>query len=169
MKKVIILLCTIIICLSGCIGGLTSSVNKPPFVTIGETASSNSLRITLKKVYCNKEIPSTNQSLYTAEKGKVYVVLIFEAENISESSQSINLFGSKAYADDYVVKRLLLLDVFGESSFDGSIDAGKKQKGYVAYEADENWNKFEFTLQDVPTGEVTEFRFSFSRNQTSAQ
>lgn len=128
MKKIAAVIFIMVLCLSGCMQRHSNVVNTLPAVSVGETSEGDLLRITLDKAYCNQEIPSYSGTHYTADNGKIYLVLIFDAENISDKALTINPFGFTAYADDYTVGRSTLMDVYGESSFDGNVDAGRKRK-----------------------------------------
>lgn len=166
MKKAFaILLCMVMVILPGCMRFTSKALKELPAVSVGETSVSEALKITLEKAYCNKEIPSFSSTHYTAGNGKVYLVLIFDAENISDKTQIISLYESSAYADDYVVSKTALIDVYGESTFDGSIDAGRKRRGFVAFEINENWKRFEFSFAD----NTATYRFELTHEQTIAE
>ena len=83
------------------------------------------------------------------EDGKKYLVLFFEVENISNEDQHVNMFYYDAYVDDYTIDETYIFsDVEGYEDLGGDLAPGKKLKGYVCYEVNPDWQKFEFSYTD---------------------
>ena len=83
------------------------------------------------------------------EDGKKYLVLFFEVENISNEEQHVNMFYYDAYVDDYTIDETYIFsDVEGYEDLSGDLAPGKKLKGYVCYEVNPDWQKFEFSYTD---------------------
>lgn len=117
----------------------------------GNYIEKGNLKISLESAKQYDEIKNGDDDIFTAEPkdGKKYLVLFFEAENISSEDQYINTFYHNAYLDDYDIDQtMLIVEPEGYSMFSGDLAAGKKLKGYVAYEVDPDWKKLEFTYTD---------------------
>ena len=109
--------------------------------TVGDTIQTRKYNFTLTNAINSNIIEGEyNQE---ASEGKTYIVLFFEVENISDKDEFINMFNRQAYIDDYSADETYLISIDAES-FSGDIAAGKKLKGYVAYEADEDWKELEW-------------------------
>ena len=85
-----------------------------------------------------------------AEEGKEIVVATFELENITTEKQSFSFLFLSTYFDDYKTP----ITILGEQ-IDGAtqlaaadIEAGKKIKGYLAYQVEPGWNKIDIIYND---------------------
>lgn len=133
--------------------------------TIGEFVSSDDLKITLTSVKLYDEIKGEYLS-EKPDKGKKYLVLFLQAENLSSEDKEINLFYYDAYVDDKSIdNETLMSDVNGEKYFSGDIASGKKLSGFVAYEVSDGWEKFEFTYKDGILSDSTKYSFEFTSSQ----
>lgn len=96
----------------------------------------------------------------TPDEGKKFLVLFFEAENVSSEEQHINMFYYESYLDDTKIEsETLLSDVEGMSLFSGDIAAGKKMTGYVAYQVNPDFEKLEFTYTDGMSSGSDKYNF----------
>ena len=126
--------------------------------TLGDVVKTKELSFELNSAFTAKKIEnSSNEFLKsTADDGKVYLVLELTAENISDEKQTISSYLFHASVDNYSVDETLLLsDPDGLKYLSGTAMPGKKLKGYLAYEIDENWKNCEIAytelLKDEPT------------------
>lgn len=89
---------------------------------------------------------------YSVEKpadGKVFLALFFEVENISGKDDYFNYFDCKGYVDSYSVNLKIFLNKIDDiSTLTGDIAAGKKLKGYLAWEVPKDWKEFEFNFDE---------------------
>ncbi len=129
----------------------------------GESVQNSNLKISLTsaKLYDSIDVGEEDYSIeITPDDGKKYLILFFEAENISDEDQYINIFYYDSYLDDTAVdSETLLTDVEGYSMFTGDIASGKKLKGYVAYQVDPDWEKLEFTYTDGISSDSDKYNF----------
>lgn len=117
---------------------------------VGETVSSDNWKVTLRFAKQYKEIKS-DDGLYTDKpsEGKVYLVLFFDAENISDKEDYFNPLYFSAYTNEYSSDMKLLINKpNGEENLGGNVAPGKKTKGYLAYEVKPSWTNFEITYKD---------------------
>lgn len=116
------------------------------------------LKLTFEKAKQYDEIEVSEYYTEKPEEGKKYLVLFFEAENISGENQYVNYLYFKAYADNTETDmKVLLGDVEGNKWFTGSLDSGKKMNGYLAYEVDPDWKSFELKYQEIGEKESMDF------------
>ncbi len=85
----------------------------------------------------------------TAKSGNVFLILFMEAENTSAEDGYFNRLYFEAYVDTYAVNQsVLFTDIDDQGTISGDVAAGKKIKGYLAYEVPEDWQEFEITYKD---------------------
>ena len=121
-----------------------SSAIKP-----GNYVEHDNLKFSFQSAKTYDEIKQSDYYSDKADDGKEFLVLFFEVQNVSEEEEHLNMFYYKAYVDDYDVDmKTLLAEPDGYSLLSGDIAKGKKMKGYVAYEVDKGWKKFELTYTD---------------------
>lgn len=101
----------------------------------------------------------------TAADGKEFVIATFELENISTEKQTFSFLCLATYFDDYKTP----LTVLGQQ-IDGAtllaateIEAGKKIKGYLAYEVEPNWNKIDIIYNDSTINNTNEIKFTITK------
>lgn len=126
--------------------------------TLGDVVKTKELSFELNNAFTAKKIESSSNEFLknTADDGKVYLVLELTADNISDEKQNISSYFFHASVDDYSVDETLLIsDPDGLKNLSGTVMPGKKLKGYLAYEIDENWKNCEIAytelLKDEPT------------------
>ena len=89
------------------------------------------------------------------EEGKVYLICFFEVENVSDEDDYFNYFYVESYVDGYNQQfALTMSDVDGLKILTGDVAAGKKLKGYLAWEVPSDWQELEVSYKDdLWTGE----------------
>lgn len=112
--------------------------------TVGDTVDTKKLKMSLFKAYTAASLTTDSGYEETPSDGKVYLVLEFEAENISDEKQTISTLYFAASVDGYNVNdKFITSKPDGLSLFSGEIMPGKKNKGYIVYEADKDWQECE--------------------------
>lgn len=126
--------------------------------SVGDVVTTKELSFEINKAFTAKKIenPSNEFLTDTADDGKVFLVLELTVENISDEKQNISSYYFHTSVDDFSVdESLIVSDPDGLKYLSGTAMAGKKVKGYLAYEIDENWKKCEVAytemLKDDPT------------------
>ena len=91
----------------------------------------------------------------TPADGKVYLICFFEVENVSDEDNYFNYFNIESYVDGYNESMSILMsDVEDVSILTGDVAAGKKLKGYLAWEVDPEWKELEISYKsNLWTGE----------------
>lgn len=136
---------------------------------VGETVSSDNWKVTLRFAKQYKEIKS-DDGLYTDKpsEGKVYLVLFFEAENISDKEDYFNPLYFSAYTNEYSSDMKLLINKpNGEENLGGNVAPGKKTKGYLAYEVKPSWTDFEITYREGITDNADKLSFKLNPGNLS--
>lgn len=107
---------------------------------IGDRVEMNDIYVTLDNVTEN----SGTDYIQPAE-GNIFVICEFTIENESDSEIAISsVMSFTAYADDYAVQLSIGgMSQAGKQQLDGSIAAGKKMNGVVAYEVPADWSEIE--------------------------
>lgn len=135
---------------------------------IGEYIQGENFKITLAdaKLYDEIQSPDSEYLTDTPDDGNQYLVLFLEAENISDEEQNINMFYYDAYLDDTSVDtELLFTEPEGYSMFSDDVAAGKKLKGYVAYQVPKgDWSTLEFTYEDGILSDSEKYEFIVNSN-----
>lgn len=140
-----------------------SSQNTPPAspdtFSVGDRVEMDDIYVTLVSV------TESNGSKYLKpSEGNVYVICEFTIENESKDDLAVSsMMCFDAYADDFAVS----LSIGGitaseKAQLDGSVAAGKKMNGIVAYEVPADWSEFEihFTPNVYSS---KEFVFTYSK------
>ena len=123
--------------------------------TVGDTITTKKYNFTLTNAINSNVVEGEYKKV--APEGKTYIVLFFEVENITDTDEFISAsIDSEAYVDDYSATEAYISFVDYEG-LSGDLAAGKKIKGYVAYEADENWKELEWKYEELFDSETIEF------------
>ncbi len=70
-------------------------------------------------------------------------------ENIDDESKYISTYNFSGYVDDEAVQtKKLFNDVDNTSALNVDLASGKKVRGYVAFEINEDWKKFEIHYKE---------------------
>lgn len=136
---------------------------------VGEAVLSDNWKVTLRFAKQYKEIKS-DDGLYTDKpsEGKVYLVLFFDAENISDKEDYFNPLYFSAYTNEYSSDMKLLINKpNGEENLGGNVAPGKKTKGYLAYEVKPSWTNFEITYKDGITENSDKLSFKLNPGNLS--
>lgn len=113
----------------------------PKVYGLNQTADVRGIKVTMTEVSESKGVRA-----FTAKDGKVHVYAHFEIVNNSGDSLAVSsILSFDAYADDEAVGSTSLGAIASTDarSIDGTIDAGKKMRGVLAYEVPEDWKVFE--------------------------
>lgn len=115
---------------------------------VGDTLSNDTWELTVTSA---KAISELKDGLldYSPEEGKQYLIVFMEAKNISNEDDYFNNLYFTSYVDDYnTTHTVLLTDVDGCKTMTGDVAAGKKLKGYVAWEVSPDWQELEVSYND---------------------
>lgn len=116
---------------------------------VGEYVEGDVWRISLLDA---KQYDSIDDEYYTEKpevEGNKFVVLFFEVENISDTDDYFNMFYIESYIDGYSSSTKYLINKpENYESLTGDVAAGRKLKGYVAYEVEPNWKEIEFSYKN---------------------
>lgn len=141
---------------NGSTGSVNSKDGKSSTYGIGETATSNGVKITLTDVS-----ESIGSQFLKPSDGNVYVACEFTIENESKKDITVSSAMSfEAYCDDMSINQsisaLTALKESGKNQLDGSVAVGKKMNGIICYEVPEDWQTMEvnFSSSFFGTGSV---------------
>ena len=101
---------------------------------VGQTVTGDKWAISLLSA---KTYPEISSDFYTEkpEDGKIYLVLFFEVENVSNEDDYFNYFNIESYVDGYNSQISILMNKpDGVDALTGDVAAGKKLKGQLAWE-----------------------------------
>lgn len=136
---------------------------------VGETVENDTWKVTLRYAKRYTEIKS-DDGIYTDKpsKDKNYLVLFFEAENISKKEDYFNPLYISAYEDGYSAEMKMLINKpDGEENIGGNVAPGKKTKGFVAFEVKPSWGNFEITYKDGITENADKLSFQINPGNLS--
>ncbi|MBQ3134320.1 MAG: DUF4352 domain-containing protein [Oscillospiraceae bacterium] len=117
---------------------------------VGEKVELKNVVVTLNSVTENR-----GANFMEPDDGNVFLVCEFDIENNSTKEIAVSsLLSFTAYVDDYAAGLSIGgIVAAGKNQLDGSIAAGKKMNGIVAYEVPKNWAEFEIKFTpDVWSG-----------------
>lgn len=110
--------------------------------TIGDTLNDDTLKITLTNALTYSEIEGVLSG--TPDDGKEYLVFFFTVENIGDEDTYISTYDFDGYVDDTAIDETVILGTIdGYEEIGGNLAAGKKANGYLAFEVNTNWKKFD--------------------------
>lgn len=120
---------------------------------IGMTVESDEWKISLLDAKQYDEIVVTEFYTNTPEDGKKFLVLFFEAENTSGKDDYFNYYNIESYEDGYHTNISVIMgDVDGQPMIVGDVAAGKKIKGYLAWEVSADWQELEVSYKNNAFG-----------------
>jgi hypothetical protein len=117
----------------------------PEFFGAGETAETKKVKAAVTGI----EKPTGNAFSKPSE-GKEYVLINMTIENISDGELNISsLLSFDTYVDDEAINEDLLAQTAKEDAktMDGTVAAGKKLTGALAYEVPTGWKQIEIHFQ----------------------
>lgn len=142
--------------------GIVPSKSASKKAHIGDSVQYGNFSIVLKG------IEQTNGTVYSSpEAGKVYVLFELEVQNNSDDDAYFNSLYFEAYADDYSAESVALVSFAkdGAETVSGTIAAGKKQLGYVAFEVDKEWQQMELHYREILKKDKVIFEVTNPRNK----
>ena len=120
-----------------------SEITKQTRFAVGEKVELKDVVVTLKKV-----TESTGANFMEPEQGNVFLICEFDIENNSSEEIAVSsMLSFEAYVDDYAASLSLVgMASSDKPQLDGSVAAGKKMTGVVAYEASKEWKEIEINF-----------------------
>lgn len=113
---------------------------------LGETAEQKGIQITLASV-----TESQGGEYVKPDDGNIFLIFEFEIVNNSEKDINISsIMNFEAYCDDYSLNQdiigLQAPEVEGKNQLDGSVAAGKKMNGIIAYQVPSGYKAMEINV-----------------------
>lgn len=159
-KGFIIAIVIIAVIIIGVAAGSSSSDNEPKKVSsngnsnketeatqdsfnVGDTVDLKNVKATLISV-----VESTGSEYNKPTDGNIFLLCEFEIENNSDSDISVSsILSFEAYCDDYSISESLSAALeTDKNTLDGTVAAGKKMNGVIAYEVPASWAKLEINF-----------------------
>lgn len=124
---------------------------------VGDTAELKSVKVTLVSV-----TESEGSAYMKPADGNVFVGCEFEISNESDKDIDVSsVISFEAYCDNYSVNQSITgLTEFtqsGKNQLDGSVAAGKKMNGVIAYEVPADWQELEISYSPSFWGKAMTF------------
>lgn len=113
---------------------------------IGETAEQKNIQVTLLSA-----TESQGSEFIAPDEGNIFLLLEFEIANNSDKDITISSIANfEAYCDDYSLNQDILglqtPEAEGKNQLDGSVAAGKKMNGIIAYQVPSDHKTFEINV-----------------------
>lgn len=120
----------------------TTAAEKTDFA-VGEVAEIKGVQVSLLGT-----TESKGSDFLKPDEGNIFVLCEFEISNNSDKDISVSsMMSFEAYCDDYSVNQDILglqaPEGKGKNQLDGSVAAGKKMNGIIAYQVPETWKTLE--------------------------
>lgn len=113
----------------------TQKTDEPVKVKVGETLTTNTLKITYKSSADDK-----GAEYFPAASGNKIIKLTFEIENISSTDQIVSVYDFKCYSDDVASSAYY----YGDNGLSTTtLSAGRKATGNVYFEVPQNANSID--------------------------
>lgn len=113
----------------------TQKADEPVKVKVGETLTTNTLKITYKSSADDK-----GAEYFPAASGNKIIKLIFEIENISSTDQIVSVYDFKCYSDDVASSAYY----YGDNGLSTTtLSSGRKATGNVYFEVPQNANSID--------------------------
>ncbi len=113
----------------------TQKADEPVKVKVGETLTTNTLKITYKSSADDK-----GAEYFPAASGNKIVKLTFEIENISSTDQIVSVYDFKCYSDDVASSAYY----YGDNGLSTTtLSSGRKATGNVYFEVPQNANSID--------------------------
>lgn len=136
---------------------------------IGDTADFDGVQITVSSA-----ILSRGSDFNRPDDGKLYLGVIVDINNGSSKDINISSIANfEAYCDDYSLNQSISANLAPEwdglGQLDGSVAAGKRMNGVIAYEVPEGFSKFELSISpDFWSSKSVKFDFTQADCDASA-
>lgn len=113
---------------------------------LGETAEQKNVQITLANI-----TESSGSEFAKPDEGNIFLICEFEIANNSEKDINISsVMNFEAYCDDYSLNQDLMglqaPEAEGKNQLDGSVAAGKKMNGIIAYQVPADYKTMEINV-----------------------
>lgn len=123
----------------------TTTTEKTNFA-VGEVAEIKGVQVSLLGT-----TESKGSDFLKPDEGNVFILCEFEISNNSDNDISVSsIMSFEAYCDDYAINQDILglqaPEGKGKNQLDGSVAAGKKMNGIIAYQVPETWKTLEITF-----------------------
>lgn len=113
----------------------TQKAEEPVKVEVGETLTTNTLKITYKSSADDK-----GAQYFPAASGNKIIKLTFEIENISSTDQIVSVYDFKCYSDDVASSAYY----YGDNGLSTTtLSSGRKATGNVYFEVPQNANSID--------------------------
>lgn len=113
----------------------TQKADEPVKVKVGETLTTNTLKITYKSSADDK-----GAQYFPAASGNKIIKLTFEIENISSTDQIVSVYDFKCYSDDVASSAYY----YGDDGLSTTtLSSGRKATGNVYFEVPQNANSID--------------------------
>lgn len=113
----------------------TQKADEPVKVKVGETLTTNTLKITYKSSADDK-----GAEYFPAASGNKIIKLTFEIENISSTDQIVSVYDFKCYSDDVASSAYY----YGDNGLSTTtLSSGRKATGNVYFEVPKNANSID--------------------------
>ena len=113
----------------------TQKADEPVKVEVGETLTTNTLKITYKSSADDK-----GAEYFPAASGNKIIKLTFEIENISSTDQIVSVYDFKCYSDDVASSAYY----YGDNGLSTTtLSSGRKATGNVYFEVPQNANSID--------------------------
>lgn len=114
--------------------------------SVGETAEQKEVQITLVNV-----TESSGSEFLQPDEGNIFLICEFDISNNSDEDINISsVMNFEAYCDDYSINQdimgLQAPEADGKSQLDGSVAAGKKMNGVIAYQVPKTYSTLEVNV-----------------------
>ena len=116
----------------------------------GDTVTGDVLKFTFEKAKQYDEIKTNAFLTNTPDEGYQYLVLFFEAENISDKKRVVSRFSFTAQADgEDCDLQLMAADPDGYDDLNGTLKAGEKMKGCLIFRVKKGWKEFSMSYEKL--------------------
>lgn len=113
----------------------TQKADEPVKVKVGETLTTNTLKITYKS-----SADDMGAEYFPAASGNKIIKLTFEIENISSTDQIVSVYDFKCYSDDVASSAYY----YGDNGLSTTtLSSGRKATGNVYFEVPQNANSID--------------------------
>lgn len=120
-----------------------TTVAEKDYFNVGEVADIKGIQVALLGI-----TESKGSDFLKPDEGNIFVLCEFELSNNSDKDISVSsMISFEAYCDDYSINQDILglqaPEGKGKNQLDGSVAAGKKMNGIIAYQVPEDWKNLE--------------------------
>ena len=118
----------------------TTTKKKDETLTVGDSVNDHDVKITFVSI----EETMGNNEFMKPDAGKVFLIATFEYENNSKSEITVSsMLHFNAYVDTYSIDEDVSAMSVTDEHLDGTIAPGKKLRGSLCYQVDQDWKKYE--------------------------